>query len=422
MRHNWLIFLLFVPLLLCFGKAGKVSAEEMIKVRLVNDIGETNHLQIKLKGDYLTLDPTLTVKENVNYRVNVKKRSLIIEGNDEQQKLIGSLFLIPERYDEKHIIFINNKPYLGAIEIKIENNEYIRPINQLPVEDYLKGVVPFEVFPTWGLETLKAQALAARTYAYAHINEEIDDTILFQVYGGFSWDQNTTKAVEDTNGEVITFQNHLIDAFYSASNGGITENNAHVWGGNAMPYFPIKKDPYDPTHPWKFTLHKTQVDLNEIDWDNPNWWQEAVEKDEEIALSMKNWLQKNGYPGEIKILSIPRLELSKQHFISNRSNYGSIKVEFLHKLLDGTILYEQLTLDDVKLNKIRPMIGGNHFKSYYIDSFENDGDIYTMKGKGFGHGVGMSQWGANSMGEIGKTYQEILQFYYPGTTITTHSN
>jgi SpoIID/LytB domain protein len=93
----------------------------------------------------------------------------------------------------------------------------------------------------------------------------------------------------------------------------------------------------------------------------------------------------------------------------------------LHRLIDGTILFEQLDLNDVKLNKIRPMIGGNLFKSYLIDSLEYDGDMYTMKGKGFGHGVGMSQWGASIMGDSGKTYEEILQFYYPGTAITHFS-
>jgi SpoIID/LytB domain protein len=399
----------------------QTEAEEMVTVRLVNYIGETQNLTIYLKGDYFTFDPTFSLKEGVNYDLMVKNGSLFLEGEGVKHKLKSPLFLIPESYNHVHRIYVDNRPYLGAMKIEIEEDKFIRPINQLPLEDYLKGVVPFEVFPSWGLETLKAQALAARTYAYSHINEEIDDTIRFQVYGGFTWDENTTRAVEETSNKVITFQNYLIDAFYSASNGGVTENNAHVWGGKAMSYFPIKKDPYDPIHPWKFTLHKTQIDVNEINWDNPNWWKEIKEKDEEISLAIKNWLQENGYPGDIKLLAIPRFELSKQQLDSKRTDQGSIKLEFFHRLIDGTILFEQLALDDVKLNRIRPMIGGNQFKSYLIDSLECNGDIYTMKGKGYGHGVGMSQWGANIMGEKGKTFEEIIQFYYPGTAIIPFS-
>jgi SpoIID/LytB domain protein len=394
------------------------EAEEMIKVRLVNYIGDTDKLNILLKGDFHTLDPTLSVKEGVDYHVTVKNDSLFLAGEGEKQKINGPLFLIPETYDREHAIYVNNRPYLGAMEFRIEDKA-IRPINQLPIEDYLKGVVPFEVFPSWHQEALKAQSLAARTYAHSHRQDEMDDTIHFQVYGGYTWNENTTRAVEETSSEVITFDNHLIDAFYSASNGGVTENNAHVWGGESMSYFPIKKDPFDPTHPWEFTIHQTQISINDINWDNTKWWDDVKEKDEEITLSMKKWLQNNGYPGDIKIVSIPRFELSDQQLDSKRTDKGSITVEFLHRLIDGTVLFEQFTLDDVRLNQIRPMIGGNQFKSYLISSLECNEGIYTMKGKGYGHGVGMSQWGANFMGESGKSYKEIIQFYYPGTLITT---
>ncbi|OAS82855.1 SpoIID/LytB domain-containing protein [Metabacillus litoralis] len=414
MRYFILIFVILFTTL--FPK--QFEAEEMIKVKLVNYIGDTDKLNIVLEGGYQTLDPTLSLKEGVDYHVTVKNDSLYLQGEGKEQKINGPLVIIPETYDHDHAIYVNNRPYLGAMEFRIEEN-VIRPINQLPIEDYLKGVVPFEVFPSWHQEALKAQSLAARTYAYSHTKDEMDDTIHFQVYGGYNWNENTTKAVEETNSEVITFDNHLIDAFYSASNGGVTENNTHVWGGKAMSYFPIKKDPFDPTHPWEFTIHRTQISMNDINWDNSNWWDDVKEKDEEITLSMKKWLQNNGYPGDIKIVSIPRLELSEQQLNSKRTDKGSITVEFLHRLIDGTVLFEQFTLDDVKLNQIRPMIGGNQFKSYLISSLECNEDTYTMKGKGYGHGVGMSQWGANFMGESGKTYKEIIQFYYPGTLITT---
>lgn len=415
MRYINIFFVLFQAIIF---SPSRTHAEELINVKLVNYIGDATKLNIQLKGDYFTFEPTITIMEGIIYRLSVKNGVFLLEGNGEKQRIKGPLYLIPDSYDQKHSILINGRAYLGAVEFQLENNRFIRPINQLPLEDYLKGVVPFEVIASWPIETLKAQALAARTYAVSHLGKVIDDTVNYQVYGGFSWQPSTTKAVEETTGEVITHNKKLIEAFYSASNGGITENNSHVWGGKAKSYFPIKEDPYDPTQPWEFTLHETQIDLENVQLGNPNWWEEAQEKDKTITASIKLWLKKNGYNGEIKILSVPRFELANEQLRSKRSVKGSIEILFLHNLIDGTAIFELYALNDVKLDRIRQIMGGTHFKSYLITSHERAGDKYIMKGKGYGHGVGMSQYGASVMGEQGKTYEEIIHFYFPGTVIT----
>jgi stage II sporulation protein D len=409
-------FLLLILLLLNIPE--KTFAEELVRVKLVNYLGDTSKLTFEIKGNYISLNSSLPILEGVKYTLKVKEGKLILDGKDTKEELAGSLILIPESYNYHQRIKINGREYLGAIDFQIEEKEYIRPVNQLPLEDYLKGVVPFEVFPTWGIETLKAQALAARTYAVSHQQEIIDDTIHYQVYGGYDWKPNTTRAVEETIGEVITFHQSLIEAFYSASNGGITESNANVWGGSTIPYYPIQLDPYDPTHPWEFFIHQTQIHLEEIKWHNEFWWENLQEKDEQNLVNMKSWLHQHGYLGDIKILAIPNFNLSDERLLSERSINGSISIEFLQRLYDGTILYERLSFEDSKLKKIRPIIGGNLFKSYLIDSLHKKEGIYTMKGRGYGHGVGMSQWGAFEMGEVGKSYKEILQFYFPGTEIT----
>ncbi len=411
------LLIILIPLYL-FLISYEVKAEEMISVRLVNHIGDTQNLTIKLDGDYFNLDPTVTLKKNKPYQLTIEEGAFLLKGSQTKQKIKGPFILIPEKYDKQHRIYIDGRPYLGAVTFDIEKGKFIRPTNQLPLEDYLKGVVPFEVFPTWDLEALKAQALAARTYAVSNIHKGMDDTIGFQVYGGFSWNKNTTKAVEETKGEVITYNNHLIDAFYSASNGGKTESNANVWGGKAMSYFPIKEDPYDPVVPWDFSFHCNQLSLDKINWEHPDGWDHIQEKDQEIASSIKKWLYQKGYMGDLKIVSIPVFTLTPVQLESDRSTNGSITIEFLHRLIDGTVLLEQVELKDVELNKIRPMLGGDRFKSYLIDSLKQTDGRYTMKGRGYGHGVGMSQWGASVMSEKGKTYQEIIDFYFPGTTIT----
>ncbi|THE11516.1 SpoIID/LytB domain-containing protein [Bacillus timonensis] len=393
------------------------DAEELVRVRLENFVGDSQEIQMKFTGDYFTLDPTLSLQEGVNYRLYIKNGSLYLKGGEVNQQVESSFLLIPRSYNEEHRVYIDERPYLGAMEFQVENHLFVRPVNQLPLEDYLKGVVPLEVFPSWNIEALKAQALAARTYAVSHLKEDMDDTTFYQVYGGYAWNVRTTKAVDATKGQVITYKNKLIDAFYSASNGGMTENNKNVWGGDTRSFYPIKEDPFDPIHPWEFTLSKTQINLEEIDWELDDAWDSLQEKDQEITAFMKRSINRQGYPGDIAILSIPKFEVNPKRYKSSRSITGSIKVEFLQRLIDGTVLLGNITLEDVNLNRIRPMIGGTIFKSYYIDSLESDDTNYVMKGRGYGHGVGMSQWGASIMGDKGKKYEEIIQFYFPGTTI-----
>jgi SpoIID/LytB domain protein len=391
----------------------EVQAEEMISVKLRNYIGDTSKLPFQIKGAYSTLDPALMLKEGTEYTLSYKGGKMFLTYGESSTEIDNPFILYPYANDEKHLIYIDGRPYMGAVEFNIEE-KYIRPVNQVLLEDYLKGVVPFEVFPEWNIEALKAQTLAARTYTITHKSPQLDDTIQYQVYGGYNQFENSKRAVNETKGEIITFQDKPISAFYSASNGGITESNTNVWGGKPNPYFPIKRDPYDPIQPWDFTVHKTQIDLDDIRWKD---WNELKERDSKITISIKKWLNRNGYEGDIKVLSIPYFEVDKIKNESQRSMKGSIQIEFMRRLIDGTILFEEVLLDDVELKKIRPMIGGSSFRSYLISSFEVTPISYKVSGKGHGHGVGMSQWGANEMAVKGKTYKEILGHYYPGTQV-----
>lgn len=395
-----------------------VSAEEMISVRLKNYIGNTSKISFRLQGDYLNFDPAIKLSEGNEYTLSIKKGKMILQKGKFKTEIHQPFILYPYSYDEKHLVYINGRPYMGAIEFHIEEDNNIRPVNQLLLEDYLMGVVPFEVFPDWNIEALKAQTLAARTYTITHLNSKLDDTTHYQVYGGYNQFAKTKRAVMETKGEIITFNDKPINAFYSASNGGMTESDQHVWGGEPSPYFPIKQDPYDPIQPWNFTLNKEQVIWNDIEWNDSNWWGKLKEKDEVITSSIKNWLNGNGYEGDIKILSFPLFVIDKIKNESNRSMKGSIEIEFMRRLIDGTILFEKVSLHNVELKRIRPMIGGSSFKSYLVASIEASPTSYKVSGMGHGHGVGMSQWGANEMAEKGKNYKEIVEHYYPGTQVT----
>ncbi|MGG3467101.1 SpoIID/LytB domain-containing protein [Neobacillus pocheonensis] len=191
----------------------------------------------------------------------------------------------------------------------MENNRYVRPINSVSMEDYLKGVVPIEMYPSWNIEALKTQAVAARTYAMSYTTRGvIDDTILYQVYGGYNWTANSTKAVDETEGQVAQFNGRLISAVYSASNGGRTETNTNAWGTALVPYLAIRQDPYDPKTVWSFTIHKTQIDLTSKDLAKASeWWSTTKEADLAITSNIKMWLTDNGYCIERVFDSLKRL-------------------------------------------------------------------------------------------------------------------
>jgi stage II sporulation protein D len=396
-----------------------VYGEKMVHVKLVNYINNTDELSIRVKGKYFTLSPILSIEEGVNYTLKVKRGEFSLrEENGKEYNIINELWLIPENIDEKHLVYINERPYQGAFQFIVENKKYIRPINQLPLEVYLKGVVPFEVYPSWHLEALKAQSLAARTYAIIQSSGGtiMDDSIRFQVYGGFSSYERTNRAVEETKGEIVTYNGKPISTFYSASNGGMTESNQNVWGGEKQVYYPIKEDPYDPQNPWTLKVHQTQISVDDLIWDAPNNWQNAKEKDVEICNTIRSWLSRKGFMNPI-ILSIDHFSINKEKSESSRSTRGSITITFAHRPLMDMLFFDQIVLKDVPLSHIRPMLGGTKFKSYLIDSLTKENGVYTLKGRGYGHGVGMSQWGANQMAEQGFTYKQIIQFYYPNTEI-----
>lgn len=410
----------------------KANENPSISIKLKNYIGNQNQLSISVKGKYTISNSSISLQEGKTYTVKVENNALSLYENGLFLSKFTNLLATPKEYGTNNYILINNRPYLGSINFVIEQNKYVRPINTLPIEDYLKGVVPFEMMASWNKEALKAQAVAARTYATRYTVLGMDDTISYQAYGGYSWNLNSTTAVEETKFQTLTYNGKLIDAFYSASNGGMTESNANVWGGSPLAIFPIKKDPYDTLVPWGFKLSKTQIDTTSFDLSNPeNWWYTANEKDAALISNIKNWMTQNGYANnEIKIISIPALSFSPEQTTGGRVKYGTITLQFFLKdkttgnfVMDSNnqIKMNTLTFTNTDASKIRAMVGITIIKSYLVTHYTADGASYSVDGLGNGHGVGMSQWGAKSMADKGLTYRDILSFYY-SEAVLTNSN
>jgi stage II sporulation protein D len=276
-------------------------------------------------------------------------------------------------------IFAHFKPYRGYLIIKKSSKGKLNVINILSIEDYLKGVLPKETGRNWTVEALKTQAIASRTYSITNLNKHLDQgfdvcsTTHCQVYGGASVETDlSSKAILDTKCEVLTYNKDFAQTVFHANCGGHTEDPKYVWNWkNTPPYLKGVKCSY---------CSKSK---------NANW-KKTLDEDfikKKLSLS-NNILQK------IKI--------------KGKTSSGSTKeLEIIHS--EGKL----------KLNayQFRVAIDAWEIKSHGFSSIRKHGKKFYFKGKGWGHKVGLCQWGAKVMAENGKSYKRILEHFYPGTKI-----
>lgn len=273
-------------------------------------------------------------------------------------------------------LLVNGTHYVGNIEVwKGQQGMYL--INELPLEEYVKNVVNAEVSSNWDMEALKTQAVIARTYALYQKNMnnnphyDITSSVLHQVYKGSTIDARITYAVMNTEGEVLTYEGKLIEAFYHSTSGGKTEDPAEVFG-KSYPYLkPVESD----------------CEMS------PYWiWERKIPLDE-IGKSLS-------------------LSGIKEITISSYTSTRRVKaVEVVHN--GGTTT--------VKATDLRKLLGWNRLPSTNF-TLTRENDQIVFEGKGYGHGVGLCQWSALKMAQDGKSYKEILAFFYPGTTIQLYED
>ncbi|NHC41743.1 SpoIID/LytB domain-containing protein [Bacillus sp. MM2020_1] len=393
-----------------------VSAEKLepkITVKLVNYLGNKTEVTIKPTGEYLIDQSIVRLTTGKSYIVKYNNNKITILDGTTPLFTSDTVKLLP--LNETNYLAINNRNYLGSFQFILENSKYVRPINEIFIEDYLKGVVPAEMYAEWHREALKTQAVAARTYALSYQSVTIDDTINYQVYGGYNWHPNSTAAVDETKGEVLKVNGRLISAVFSASNGGKTESNANIWGSAPVSYLTIKEDEYDAKTAWEFSVKKQQFTPANLTWS------QMKENDTTITNTIKAWMATHGYAGkEIKITDIPVLSLHTPTS-GGRVSKGDITVEFFTKdKVDekGSFIPQKIEYKNVAASQIRAMVGNRIMKSYLVTNKTENDETITVKGLGDGHGVGLSQWGAENRAEIAhQKYDEILAFYYEGAAI-----
>lgn len=315
----------------------------------------------------------------------VPMNDYLVKGNGNRVQIDGRSFeskvrIVPA--DDKNRVRINGRRYRDSILVTCRDSK-LTVINELGIEDYVAGILPREANPEWPLESLKAQAVVSRTYALKNVRKhdkygfDLCTETHCQVYGGVESEKpRTTEAVEKTKGEVLTYEGKLAQALFHACCGGYTEDpkNVWVWESETPAYLRGRRDKYCADSPHQY-------------------WKNRVE-----GSVIEARLRKSGF-------NVGKIENIR---ISGHSRSG--RVEMLRIKHSGGTL-------DIMAAKFRLAVDPWLIKSTLIDKIVRYGDAFEFRGSGWGHGVGMCQWGAKVMSEKGKDYREILEFYYPGTKI-----
>jgi stage II sporulation protein D len=288
----------------------------------------------------------------------------------------------------KRFIRINGNTYPGAI--KILKCGDILVVNHVKIEDYIKGVIPYEMghLPENQIEALKAQAVAARSFVMSHqkLGEpfDISTTIWDQVYGGVDdTDETINKAVESTRGVVATYNGKIIDAKYSSTCGGVTESNDNVWIGERIPYLVSVRD-----YAW---------DGRPLCESSPHYqWERVYDKKEFFEVVKKQIEDFFGRkPGKIEWIRIAkRTRTNRVRTIEINTDIGKFYLE---------------------KDQIRRLFSDyrGSLKSLMFQIKVKSNQI-IVSGKGYGHGVGMCQYGAMQMAKERQNYISILKHYYKG--------
>ena len=338
--------------------------------------------------------PSVSIKIKGNFEISdLDSNLLIYKGRSLKNKLAqgyqGKIGISDIKTDSARVkirlvknglIYINNRPFREDINLIFKDNKLL-VVNELNLEDYIKGVLSHEVSPWWPMEALKAQAVVARTYALYHLqftkNKDFDLTadVYSQVYGGRTAERwRSNRAVDLTAGEILTYQENLLPAYYHATCAGHTEDAANLWNIDAAPLKGVACSfcVDSPHFRWK-----TQMPLEEM----------------RVKLNNKG----------IEVSKITGLEIAGRN-------------------LSGRVTELRLICENKSLNTsakdFRQALGPDIIRSTNFN-INIISDTAYFEGLGWGHGVGLCQWGAYFMAKKNYKYQEILKYYYPGAELKT---
>lgn len=346
------------------------------------DKGNIIRVKIKLNKNenaIIVNNKNIVIKNlNDNKIIKINEPKIVINSKNSNLTInnitIDSPIIVYSKDNE--MIEVNSRFYYGSFKVLTNKNDF-DIINYIPIETYLLSVLPSEMPTSFEIEALKSQAVVARTYAYYFMDKfgktrefDVDNTTSYQVYNGFNPNMKKEEsnkialAVNGTKNLIVVYNDIPIIAYFHSNSGGKTINSKEYFGGSEFPYLISKTDPYS-------------LGLKSSVW--------------ELTMSNSEFAKIFKYDGVI----------SNRDIVYNNDS-------FVDKMTIGS---KQLNTKEIRRN-----VGYSIMKSErFVAELNNDNIIF--RGIGYGHGVGMSQWGANNMAKEGHNFKEIIEFYYPSTKI-----
>ena len=399
-----------------------VDGTVRVWLKSMNEYGTIQSVSITLDGSYsIPTAPEVSLSTRGTYYIENVDGTLMISGTGiDGQVAVGTKFTVKQHK--------NDDGSIGTISLY--NNLYngsLRLINYVYIEDYLYGVLAGELSNTFPLETLKAQAIIARSYVYNRMltnepNYEIGDTSSDQVYKGYnSANTNIIRAVDETAGILLKYGSKYVNAYFGASNGGQVELPGNAWSSSSSEgCYVMKDDPYDVRNPssrsvtYTFTTDPDSLDTSfyvliqdkvyqELGY-YPNiagiqdvWLSDPVETDERSRGISRNYQTMN-MTVTVRESGWSSSDDSNVYdpFAPSDSDSGSVETVDISIDLHNELKWILFSADsDLRLF-----------------SLEEDGNYYYLTLARYGHGVGMSQRGAQQMANEGHDYEDIIYFYF----------
>lgn len=406
-------------------------------VRLGNYLNRED--AVAAQNDYAAAEIPTELKGTSSYALSVVARgtnTIIFQYDDNGSGTGLGVEPIPASEGQKCVSVFAGVDYYGGFRYERINGGDLTIVNMIAVDDYIKGVVCNEMSSSWPLEALKAQAVCARSYVLHNLNRhskyhfDACQTVCCQSYGGLTnAAASTDNAVDSTMGIVASYDGGIANTVFYSSNGGASEASSTVWGGSQSryPYLVGVVDPYESS---------LSID---------NEWTRSFTGDE-----LKSYLKKMGYANCTTIVSVKISEYTatgnpaQVTFTDSQGRSYQITAYAMNKYFPlRSWRYEfvssaeepELTINGEEvvdtLTGLYAIDGDGNLvlvqdNAYIITddgviSSEGNGvvtgDTFTITGRGWGHNVGMSQYGAYAMAKLGYTYDQILEFYYTGITV-----
>lgn len=452
-KHSLIViaFAIFLILFLPNVNSGAQNINPLVKVAISNNNFKTmvyNNLSIIATSEFtlydkqtamplatfLPQDVVRVVYKNGKFEIFSNEKSVLknVEGNLIFNCPNGILGVDGLKRRGKQAL------YHGIFEIAPKDELYFYLVNILDLQEYLKGVVPNEMPVRFGLEALKAQAIAARNYVLMSKNNskkafDVDDSVASQVYFGANTEHPlATEAVVETQGLVATYNSNLILAQYCSTAGGYTES----WN-NAFPDAKLRR--YYIANPKPYLKGRPDIISTEPlnDEESARKFYMSTPESYDMKSPYYRWTKEYTFDELNETLPKMLVAQSKTGFIfpefKQGDDFGELKeINVLKRGVSGKIMDVEIVTDkgrwkaekELVIRRLFPKNGISLPSANVVFDITRDtnGKILTVKayGGGFGHGVGMSQFGAGFMAnDLHKSFDKILKRYYTGIAIST---